>query len=366
MKSTTQLTTHQSTKVESIVQTLQNELDSAHKVYLKEVIHDASTLAHSNLPEAENESGSCEHHFANMRGFYTRLSNGIPLRLGGALQLMLGSFDMANINEKIGKLTHKRDLEERDFNHLKSDLERTDNADLPKEHLLFLRIVWLLLFGDILSMISAFLALGESFFVSIVLGTLFGAGIFLSIKAFVLVYRDKDIHNRWIKYVLPWILLFVAVIIGLMRGLGSNEHSITASLVFICINLVLFIANAVVIYQFYPSHSQLKQIEYTDSLKKAVQEKKDIITQLDQEIEQLNVQKNHTARYRVQIRHAQKLLFERVQSMFIEAIGVFIQTNQRHRKDLKYPACFKVPIAPLEVSNDDETINHFNNNDHEQ
>lgn len=130
MKTQTQI--NSTTALEASIEHIKRELDKEHSAYTKEVIHNASGLAHDNLPNADEVS--CEHHVASIRGFYARLLNSIPLRLAGALQLILGAFDIATIDQQIGKKTAERDAFEKEKNYLRSDLNKINAGNPPQAY----------------------------------------------------------------------------------------------------------------------------------------------------------------------------------------------------------------------------------------
>lgn len=352
---------NQTATVSGSLEVIKKTLDKEHSNYLKEVIHTASGLAHDNLPNADEVS--CEHHVANIRGFYARLLNSIPLRLAGALQLMLGALDIATIDEQINKQTDLRDAREKEKNYLQSDLQKISGNNPPKSYHTYTFLLWLLGLADVISMIAAFLALlGESYVVAIILGILFGISLFLTIKAAVLLYRDKpQIPNKWVRYTIPFALVVSAILLGLMRTaqVGEETTPLITPFIFIIINLVIFFATAIVVYMFFPSEQQLQQMEACKKLEKEIAKQEKAIKQLDEQIATLKARKHQLAQERLQIRHAQKLLCDRVQAMWQESIGTFIATNIRYRTDKQYPHCFRTPLEPLSVNHDDETINHF-------
>lgn len=358
---TKQQNNHSTSTIETSLETIKQTLDKEHGDYTKEVIHNASGLAHDNLPGVDELS--YEHHVANIRGFYARLLNSIPLRLSGALQLMLGSLDLATIDERIKKQTDQHDALEKEKNYLQSDLNKINNGNPPHAYRTYTFLLWLLGLADVISMIGAFLALlGESYIVAIILGILFGISLFLAIKAAVLLYRDKpQISNRWMRYAIPIALVVSAILLGLMRSaqVGEEATSQITPFIFIIINIVIFFATAIVVYMFFPSEQQLQQMETCTKLETEIDTKEKTIKQIDEQITGLKTAKHQLAQDRLHIRHAQKLLCDRVQAMWQESIGIFIATNIRYRTDKQYPQCFKTPLEPLVVNHDDETINHF-------
>lgn len=332
------------------------ELDQEHQQYSKEIIRNATALAEQNLPRKDD---LFDHYLSGMRGFYTRLAHSVPLRLTGALQLILGSLDLASIEEQIRNKTSRRDVLENQQEELEQTQRKLEEGLHPEDYHAYYWILWLLGMTDVVGMIAAFLTVfSDSYFIAIVLGTVFGIAIFLAIKAAVLYLRDKPVtaSHRWIRIALPFFFIAAALIIGMLRGHQVNEEGTSwmNGMIFSFVNLVIFLATAFVVYMFFPSEVQLvKREQAHDNQVKLSGIDRDITT-VQGEIKQLKAQKHAVATERLQIRHQQKILIDRVQAMWDEAVGLFILTNRKYRADKINPTCFQSSVAPLVITNDDE------------
>lgn len=351
------VTLHQSQEVQQQINLIRDEIDKEHKEYTKEIIHNATNLAHQNQPGLDD---MLEPFIGMIRGYYTRLGNSISLRLSGNTQMLLGSLDHATAIQEIERLTTDRDELITEQKYAQTDLDKTENVDIPKEHILFSKFIWVLLIADILAMTTSFLVLQESFLSSLVLGTLFGVCFFISIKATVIGFRDKEVKLGWLRYVITIFLVSVAIVIGLMRGLNGDGEttSILTIIVFVAVNLMICFTNAIIIYIFYPSRLQLKQIEHRNKIQETITTLKTKINELNNKIQELKIKNNTNSKYRLEVRNGHMLLSERVISMFDESVALFIQTNQRYRTDKQYPNCFKQSIKPLKLKIEDIKIDN--------
>ncbi len=346
-----------SQEVQNQINLIKDEIDKEHKAYEKEVIHHATNMAHQNQPGNDD---ALEPFIGVIRGYYTRLGNSITLRLSGNTQMLLGSLDHTTAIQEIERLTAERDIFITEQNYAKSDLLKTEDVEIPKEHIMFSKFIWVLLIADILAMTTSFLVLQESFLSSLILGTMFGVCFFISIKATVLGFRDKEVKLGWLRYVITVFLFSVAIIIGLMRGLNGDGEtsSILTTIVFIAVNLMICFTNAIIIYIFYPSRIQLKQIEQRTKIQENIKSLKANIEVINGRIQELKLKNNSNSKYRLEVRNGHILLCERVESMFNESIAIFIQTNLRYRTDKQYPNCFKQGIKPLKLKIEDIKIDN--------
>lgn len=359
---------------DNAIEPIKRELDAQHMEFLKEVPFIASSFAHGNYPQKDNNS--IEPYFKKVKGFYQRLKNDVPLKLQGALQLLYGTFDIGKLDESINKKAEERAKIEKEKHHL---LDTQNKNGIPKNinsYKWAKYLLWFLGFVDVVSVVTAFLnVFSDNYFIAIVLGISIGVSMLLLIKSAVLDMRDnpETSTRKRVKWIIIILLAIVAIIIGGLRyaqTADSPEQTQTmfaSPLVFIVINFLIMAATAYVVYMYYPSDTEVQCFEQYNQLQKEIALKENQIKELDIEIDELKNNKNAIGKYRLQLRHFQQVLYQRIQAMYEEAFGVYIEHNLKHRTDGVYPLCFNDPIPTLDnMENEDEKItNVLKYNNHE-
>lgn len=354
---------------------LKEELDSLHNGFIKEVPYDASSLAHSNLPPHDAEK--IDPYITKIKGFYQRLRNDIPHKVQGSLQLVYGAFDMNPIDEHLKKLETQKQILEKEKNHLKDDLQRQAKPRDISQYKWTKVLLAFLAFFDVMSMIASFMGtFQENYLFAIVLGTTIGLSLIHFTKSLVLHIRDtpqtkSSLVVKWASLIL---LLLISIFIGGLRYVQSTDdgtvHQATLysnPFVFILFNLLIIATTAYIVYMKCPSEKEIQEYHAYKKCEDDIIRKEQEIKQYDTDIDELKLKKTITGKYRLQLRHAQQIFYERIQAMYEEAVGVFIVANLKQRTDGKNPVCFTQPLAPLNISNEDEKITnvlkHYNHED---
>ncbi|MDB5227831.1 MAG: hypothetical protein JWN78_2024 [Bacteroidota bacterium] len=169
------------------------------------------------------------------------------------------------------------------------------------------------------------------------------------------------------------LLFIVAVILGGLRYAGVTTDNPTQNatlfsnpLVYIVINIVLICSSAYYIFLYYPSMEEIKYCEDYKKMKDDLSKKNIEVKAKEQELEALKESKNAVARYRLQMRHYQAILLQRIEAMYQESIANFFEINTKMRTDHVFPLAFNQPIPPLDINNEDEKVSNFlkhNNNE---
>lgn len=354
---------------------LREELDTLHHGFIEKVQYDASSLAYSNLPPHDAEK--IEPFITKIKGFYNRLLNDIPQKIQGSLQLVYGAFDMNPIDEQLKKLEHQKQILIKENLHLKDDLKRRPKPKDISQYKWTKVLLAFLAFFDVMSMIASFMGtFGENYISAIVLGTLIAISVIYTTKSLVLHIRDtpQTKTSLVVKWATVILLILVSIYIGGLRYIytidGTDPHVKTifsSPIIFILLNLLTIATTAYIVYTQVPSEVQIQEYRAYKKCEDDIIRKEQEIKQYDTDIDELKLKKTITGKYRLQLRHAQQIFYERIQAMYEEAVGVFIVANLKQRTDGKNPVCFTQPLAPLNISNEDEKITnvlkHYNHED---
>ena len=353
---------------------LRQELDTLHNDFIEKIQYDASSLAYSNLPPPDSEK--IEPFITKIKGFYLRLLNDIPQKIQGSLQLVYGAFDMNPIDEQLKKFDHQKQILEKEKNHLKDDLKQRPKPKDISQYKKTKILLGILAFFDVMSMIASFMGtFGENYLFAIMLGASIGLSLIYLTKSLVLQIRDKpqtktSLVAKWASVIL---LILVSIYIGGLRYIysvdGADPHQETvfsSPIIFILINLLMVATTAYIVYTQVPSEEEIHEYHAYKKCEDDIVRKEQEIKQYEKEIDELKLKKSVTAKYRLQLRHYQQIFYERIRAMYEEAVGVFIVANLKQRTDGKNPVCFTQPLAPLNISNEDEKItNVLKYNNHE-
>ena len=77
---------------------------------------------------------------------------------------------------------------------------------------------------------------------------------------------------------------------------------------------------------------------------------------LKNERKQLMEKREELIELRASIQHTERILEEKVDAMYAEAVGSFKHENVSKRQDHTYPDCFKTPHVPLPLINHSENM----------
>lgn len=345
---------------------LKDELDTLHHQFLEKVPFDASSLAYSNLPP--HDADKIEPYITKIKGFYSRLRNDIPQKVQGSLQLVYGAFDMTPLDEQLKKLEQQKIITEREKNHLKDELKQRPKPRDISQYKWTKVLLGFLAFFDVMSMIASFMGtFQENYLFAIVLGITIGLSLIYFTKSLVLHIRDTpqtktSLAVKWASVIL---LLLISIFIGGLRYVQSTDdgtvHQATLysnPFVFIVFNLLIVTTTAFIVYTKVPSEKDIQDYLAYKKCEDEIVQKEQEIKQIDKDIEDIKLKKSITAKYRLQLRHYQKIFYERIQAMYEQAVGEFIIANLKGRTDGKNPLCFTLPLAPLSISNEDEKIDN--------
>ncbi|MBX7226414.1 MAG: hypothetical protein K1X55_10310 [Chitinophagales bacterium] len=356
-----------SAEIEGKIQLIKQELNTLHNEFLHtEVKNIAVGFAQNNYPKIDDGIAA---YIGKIKAYYQKLRSEVPLRIAGQLQLLTGAMEIQTVDEHIKKAEEEKRALEKEKWYLENTFKKASIPINLESYKWKKYSLWLIGFVEVMGYIACFVSvLSDSIFSAIILGTTIGVCVLFLLKSVVIDYRDNEVKSKKRFYAIGALLLVLAVSLGGLRyaGVLTNDPSTQASIfnnpiVFIAINLLIMCATGYFMYIFHPSQAELKYVDDYKKMKDDLDKKIAEIKATDAEIEHHKESKNSIMRYRIQMRHYQAVLFERIEAMYMESASYFIETNLKARRDGIFPNCFNEPIPPLDTNNADENISNFLN-----
>jgi hypothetical protein len=211
-------------------------------------------------------------------------------------------------------------------------------------------------------MIAAFLGVFKDLLIiAVAMGAMVGIGLFLLIKTATLAFRDSQEERA--KQIVKWIILpmviFAGVIFGILRyrqTVDDGSHVLLSPLVFIMINLITIACSIFVVYNHFPTNEQVQYYAAWQKLENKIQNTNDKIQKLTNEIKTVQSAKLAIEMHEEQVRHSLQTFRGMIQSLYEEAVGIFITQVQKDG----LPVPFHNPL-PLPFQIGDPNIHPLNN-----
>jgi len=182
-------------------------------------------------------------------------------------------------------------------------------------------------------------------------------GLIMSIKVFTKQLRDKPWKEIpiMVKVLIPMYVFSVVIAFGLLRFssvIVSSDNTISTysyldnPFIYIVMTLVPIVATACVVYTYYLSDEDSKNLERKNQLQKECNALQDKINTLQKDIKELKALKKDNEVSTLDNEALETLLIQKFDAYYGEAIGVFKYENIKWRQD-GCPKSFNNPTPTL-------------------
>lgn len=333
---------------------LNAEISKSHKHIIRtSVLVEAKNYAAKNLPTAGEHTFS--PYLTTIRGKYQGLKAHIALSLRGEYQRFAGTATVTTINEKLTIVNDAIKKEAENIRHLVSDKSRVVVMVSRSRYRKPRWLLFLFGLGECLLNMSCFINIGDILLIAAVVGGIIGLGQVYASKVTALAIREIEDSAKRKKYCIIAFLGFAAlsVILGLLRF--GILHTSAASMPFLFLNpftfaafnMLLIMASALLVYYYFPTKEEMSELEELAEIEKRLKTCSASLTMLEKERNTLLAERVLITNLHGQIIHDQQKLFEKVDSLYQEAVGTFKNEIVTKRADGAYPECFKNPDEPL-------------------
>lgn len=342
-------------KVNNLADTLNKEVTRAHTDIVHSVVLvESKSYAFKNLPAPDELS--LLPFLSSIRGKYDALKKNIAVKLKGGYQKFAGAISVATYGEKLTALKESIKKEHDNYNNLVSDKNRVATKN---RHTGYKKVKWLLpLFGiaESLLTVSCFLKIGDIMLIAIIVGSTIGLAQIYAAKTTVLAIREIDDTPRRRRYYLIAAIIFtvLSIVLGLVRYYFSSQSSVTAipllflnPFTFAACNMLLVLASALIVYYYYPTKTEATELEQLQQIERQIKESEIRQKTLQTEYDTLFAERAAVTSLHGQVMHDEQKLFEKIDSFYQEAVGIFKNENICKRTDGMFPTCFKNPHEPL-------------------
>lgn len=341
--------------LKDIVAELYENLNKAHKRNLREAVqYEANTYASKNLPAVHD--GSIEPYLTTIKGRYIGLKTEVCTRLKGSLKQLRNSVSVPTLSQEITLLTETIQSETRRIEEMEKDKDRIGLSGSYTAYALKRWLLFLFALAESLLNVSVFLHLGDILIIAVPVGFIVGLAQVYTAEAAML--NIKEVHNRaWrrIYFVTAFVGFFIfSFVLGLIRYHYAHiGHASDVPFVFLnpgtfaAFNMMFVIASGLLVYFYFPSRAEIKELETVAHLEKEIKKATKWVEKLDAERKQALADREDLVVVNAEIEHDQRELLAYVDAHYDTAIGVFKTENVSKRPDKLYPPCFLIPHEPL-------------------
>jgi hypothetical protein len=334
MKTQLAITTHYDSTLEEII----SKKDAALKERARK---NALHFALDNKPEPTGHK--LQAFTSDIKSGYEQLATEIFQHLQPDANLPEAKMDADALREKDKELDAEIKEKENQNRIDEYELDGYNPGTVPS------RIMWAIIctaiigVGEVLFNTKAFQVAGETMLFALLLSISVSFAVFiLAHMAPFLFKRAKTSFRR--RLVVAGALfitigLFQTLAIFRSRYLANHQVDIEP-FYFVIINLFFFIVSALLSYFILPSSDEIKQHDVKLKIYKAIQKRKKEIKQLNNEKENIKMIVLENTKARMRILYYTNYALDRIKKMYLEALGIFMNTNILNRKDGKVPDCF--------------------------
>lgn len=352
------------TALDKVVEQLKEQLQKRHDLFVKTtVVSEARNYAAKRMPN-KSES-SIEPFLTTIRAHYAGEKKEVEGAMNGAIQRALASMNITTANQKIESITKDQQNIMEKVRHLLLDKDKLhvsfDTASYERHRLL------LALFGMGESMWNAafFVKIGDILLSGLIIGIIVGLAQIIGVKVTVQIIKDIPNKSKRRKYAYLAAIgfAFVSVVLATARYwliLPSHGTIIpiyaVSPLLFTVINLLLMAATALMVYRFFPSRLEVRQIAAAKKIDGEIKALEKQYKDLQTGLIDLQNEREILIEYRVTVLHCQKMLLEKIDALYAASIGIFKEENVTKRSDGIFPDCFRDPHELLPGSNPDDFL----------
>ncbi len=297
--------------------------------------------AGKNQPSPTGEK--LDPYIGDIKAGYEELASRSYQHLQTSTHLPEGQLDAKRVKEKCEQLdTEIFDLQERN-KHDEYELHRYDSNSVNHRIRIALFVTAIILIGEILFNAKAFEISGENLLFALFISFSVSIGVYAFSHIVPMMYKKIQTPlNRWL-FVVVTMIVTVALFIGLayLRVIILKQRDLSVSpIVFVVINLFLFIVSVFLSHHFLPSLDEIKNSLHSRKLSKNIRARnKEINFKLKQKDDMQNYLLER-AKIVVRINNYSGTVNRRIEKMYHESAEIFKSTNLTFRTDRKVPDCF--------------------------
>jgi hypothetical protein len=217
--------------------------------------------------------------------------------------------------------------------------------------LLFTAIICL---GEIVFNTMAFQTMGDNMLFCFLLSTSVTLAIFSLAHFAANQFKNTESRKKKIMVVAGSLLAASAVFIvlaNLRSAYMAQNDILTNPVIFFVLNLILFIATALVSYQLMPSKKEIAENREIDKIHETIEKLKKEILVLELEKDDINRALTERNIERSRLAHYVEYTVARIIKKYQEALAIYKSENINTRTDGKIPVCFTEEIPPIKVNN---------------
>ncbi|MEI6816616.1 MAG: hypothetical protein WCL14_08395, partial [Bacteroidota bacterium] len=307
--------------------------------------------AGKNQPAPTGEK--LDPYIGDIRTGYEELASQAHQFLQPGTHLPEGQLEADRAKEKYERLDKEIfDLKEKN-SHDNYELNHSDSKGVNHRIRIALVVTAIILIGEILFNAKAFEISGENLLFALLISFAVSVSVYALSHVVPLIYKKIDKPaNRWIFVVLTSVItvsLFIALANLRVILLAQRELSISP-VIFVIINLFLFIVSVFLSYHFLPSLEEIKGSLHVRNLNKVINNRIKEIASKEKEKEELKIYIMEKAKTIVRINNYSDYISKRIEKMYHESAEIFKSTNLTFRTDRKVPDCFYDALPSADVT----------------
>jgi hypothetical protein len=344
--------------LENLARHLTKFVSTTHKQILRtSVLVEAKNYAAKNLPTPQENS--IAPYLNTIKGQYLAMKKYVSVQLRGAFQKFAGAVNLTTLNEKINSLIDTIKKEKEDCQNILTDKNKITTPRNSYKN----KYWWLYLFGlaESMLMMSCFLRLGDIVVIAALVGLIIGLAQVIAAKQAVLIIKEIEDHQKRIRYYIFAFLCFsiYSILLGMLRYYIAHTGA-AANIPFTClnpftfagINMLLAVASAFLVYFYFPSKSEIAELEELKRLEKQIKQSLGKQKGLQTELDKLVAERVQVTKLHAQAMHDEQQIFGLIEAWYKQSVGSFINENTSKRTDGTFPACFKNTHKPLSDSDE--------------
>jgi len=321
---------------------------------LKELARNNSThFAKNNLPDPK-ASGILSVITEDIRAGYEELISLAYQYTQPSAHLPEAEMDGALAEEQNNKLDSEIRKRSDQINNKERELGNKKTINLKqriRNAILFTAIICI---GEIIFNTMAFQTMGDNMIFCFLLSLSVTVAVF-SLAHFVAIqFKNTESPKRKIALVAGALLAATGVFVvlaNLRSDYMAKNDILTNPVMFFVLNLILFIATAIMSYQLMPSKKEIADNREIDKIHETIEKLKKEILQLEQEKDSINRALIERNVERSRQAHYAEYTVEQIKKKYLKAIAIYKSENINVRTDGKIPVCFTEELSPIKVNN---------------
>src|ERR1035437_8167272 len=282
-------------------------------------------------------------YIKDIKAGYEQLATEVHKYIQPGTHLPEGQLEADRTKEKSKKLEEQIFQLEEQNRRDEFELQNHDSKSTFNRIFIALLITAFILVGEVLFNAKAFEISGENMLFALIISFSISFAVYVFSHVIPDRYRKIETPRERRIFILSvlGIVTLVFTALAVLRSYMLALHRVAVSpVVFVIINLFLFIASVLFSAYLFPAWEEIKGSFHNMRLHKAIKNRIKEIEVLQKELEELKKYITELAQQIIRISYYTENTNKRIEKMYHEAVGIFISVNIATRTDRMVPDCF--------------------------